>query len=70
MCDLGAGHMTRISSVDFQKNFGKVKRTALAEPVTITVHGKDTLVLMSHARYSEMMAALGPGETGASSLPD
>jgi PHD/YefM family antitoxin component YafN of YafNO toxin-antitoxin module len=43
--------MTSVKSAEFQKNFGTYKRLALQQPVTITIHGQDTLVLLSKRKY-------------------
>lgn len=40
-----------VSSVEASKSFGRVSRQALEGPLTITHHGHDSLVLMSHAEY-------------------
>lgn len=55
--------MSRIPSAQFQQEFGTSKRSALTEPLTITIHGKDTLVLMSIEHYRGLLAAAeGPAE--------
>lgn len=43
-----------ISSAEFQKGFGRVREAALREPVTITNHGRDSLVLMSADEYQRL----------------
>ncbi|MCW3783584.1 type II toxin-antitoxin system Phd/YefM family antitoxin [Defluviimonas salinarum] len=48
--------MTRVTSAEFQKHFGDYKRQALSQPVTISIHGKDTLVLLSHETYEQLLA--------------
>jgi prevent-host-death family protein len=42
---------TSVSSADFQRAFGRYREKALREPVTITNHGRDSLVLMSVDEY-------------------
>ncbi len=37
----------RISTADFIKNFGALADQALSEPVRITKHGRDRLVMLS-----------------------
>lgn len=39
------------SSVEVSKSFGRFSRQALEAPLTITHHGRESLVLMSHAEY-------------------
>jgi PHD/YefM family antitoxin component YafN of YafNO toxin-antitoxin module len=36
------------------KSFGRISRRALESPLTITHHGNDSLVLMSHAEYQRL----------------
>ena len=43
-----------VSSVEVSKSFGRVSRRALQSPLTITHHGHDSLVLMSHAEYQRL----------------
>lgn len=43
-----------ISSVEASKSFGRISRRALESPLTITHHGHDSLVLMSHAEYQRL----------------
>lgn len=45
---------TSVSSVEVSKSFGRISRRALQAPVTITHHGHDSLVLMSHAEYQRL----------------
>ncbi|PJG45637.1 MULTISPECIES: type II toxin-antitoxin system Phd/YefM family antitoxin [Sphingobium] len=40
-----------VSSVEASKSFGRISRQALESPLTITHHGHESLVLMSHAEY-------------------
>ncbi len=44
----------RISTAEFIKNFGTLADQALSEPVRITKHGRDRLVMMSAAEYDRM----------------
>lgn len=44
----------RISTADFIKNFGALADQALAEPVRITRHGRDRLVVISAAEYDRL----------------
>lgn len=43
-----------VSSAEVSKSFGQVRRRALERPLTITHHGHDSLVLMSHAEYQRL----------------
>lgn len=43
-----------VSSAEFQKGFGRFREAALREPVTITNHGRDSLVLMSADEYKRL----------------
>lgn len=43
-----------ISSAEFQKGFGRYREAALREPVTITNHGRDSLVLMGVEEYRRL----------------
>jgi len=44
----------RISTANFIKNFGALADQALIEPVRITKHGKDRLVIVSAAEYDRL----------------
>ena len=46
---------TSVTSAEFQKNFGRYKEIAIREPVTITNHGRDSLVLLSAEEYRKML---------------
>ncbi|MFG6082248.1 hypothetical protein ACEUZ9_002892 [Paracoccus litorisediminis] len=46
--------MSKVTSADFQKNFGTYKREALRHPVTIMIHGKETLVIMSKTEFDRL----------------
>ncbi|MBV0888849.1 type II toxin-antitoxin system prevent-host-death family antitoxin [Komagataeibacter oboediens] len=43
-----------VSSAEFQKGFGRYREAALREPVTITNHGRDSLVLMGVEEYRRL----------------
>lgn len=43
-----------ISSGDFLKSYGRIIETALREPVTITNHGRERLVLLSAEEYRRL----------------
>ena len=44
----------RVSTADFIKNYSTLADRALAEPVTITKHGRDRLVVVSASEYERL----------------
>lgn len=46
--------MVKISSVEFQKNFGRYQDAALTEPVTVTRNGRDRIVMLSVEEYQRL----------------
>ena len=44
----------KISSAEFQRNFGALSDQALKEPLTITSDGRDRLVLLSVEEYDRL----------------
>ena len=44
----------RVSTADFIRNYSTLADRALAEPVTITKHGRDSLVLVSAEAYERL----------------
>jgi prevent-host-death family protein len=44
----------RVSTAEFLKDFGQLADRALSEPVTITKHGRDRLVMVSAAEYERL----------------
>lgn len=61
-----------VSSGDFLRAYGRISEAALREPVTITSHGRERLVLLSAEEYRRLKrndrAALYPWELGESDL--
>ena len=59
---------TRISSAEFLKSYGRITERALREPVSITSHGRERLVLLSAEEYQRLKRqdrqALYPWELG------
>ena len=53
MSDLSISSLS-ISSAEFQKAFGRIREAALKEPVTITHHGRDSLVLVAADEYRRL----------------
>lgn len=43
-----------VTSQEMSKAFGRFGRQALQAPVTITHHGRESLVLLSHAEYERL----------------
>jgi prevent-host-death family protein len=46
--------MVKISSAEFQKNFGRYQDVALKEPVTVTRNGRDRVVMLSVDEYQRL----------------
>ena len=46
--------MMRVTSTELQEKFGKYRETAMREPVSITAHGRDSLVLLSAEEYKRL----------------
>jgi prevent-host-death family protein len=46
--------MARVSSAELQRKFGTYSEIAQREPVTITNHGRDSLVLISINDYERL----------------
>jgi len=46
--------MQRFTSMDLQRNVGPVQEAALREPVAITHHGRDRLVVMTKSEYDRL----------------
>lgn len=61
-----------VSSADFLKSYGRITEVALREPVSITSHGRERLVLLSAEEYSRLKqndrAALYPWEMDDAAL--
>ncbi len=49
--------MKTVTSSEFQKNFGAFKEHAQREPVAVTSNGRESVVLISAAQYSEFLRA-------------
>lgn len=46
--------MVKISSAEFQKNFGRYQDIALTQPVTVTRNGRDRTVVLSAEEYHRL----------------
>ncbi|MGB0695787.1 MAG: type II toxin-antitoxin system Phd/YefM family antitoxin [Rhodospirillaceae bacterium] len=62
--------MTKVSSAEFQRQFGLYRDAAQRAPVTITNHGRETLVLLSADEYQRLKALDLSGSYYAEELPD
>ena len=45
----------KVTAADVAKNFGQFADKALVEPVSITKHGREHLVLLSAGEYARLM---------------
>jgi prevent-host-death family protein len=48
--------MVKVTSAEMQKRFGQYSELAQREPVSITNHGRESLVLMSAAEFQRLKA--------------
>jgi prevent-host-death family protein len=46
--------MTQVSAAEFQRAFGTLSDKAMTQPVAITKHGRDHLVLLSAEEYARL----------------
>ena len=46
--------MVSVTSAEFQKSFGRYREVAQREPVAITNHGRESLVLLSAEEYRRL----------------
>ena len=46
--------LTSVSSAELQRAFGRYRDTAMRTPVSITNHGRETLVLLSAREYRRL----------------
>lgn len=46
--------MVTVTSAELQKQFGTVREKALKEPVTVTHHGRDSLVVLSVEEFKRL----------------
>lgn len=51
--------MARVTATEFKNNIGKFSDAAMTEPVIVTSHDRDRLVLISADEYRRLTAALG-----------
>lgn len=48
--------MVTITSAELQRNFGRYKEVAQREPIRITSHGRESLVVLSAEEYRRLAA--------------
>ena len=48
--------MVTITALEFQRNFGRYRETAQREAVSVTNHGRESVVLISSQEYRRLMA--------------
>ena len=48
--------MITITAAELQKQFGRYRDAALTEPVSITHHGRDSIVMLSAYEYNRLKA--------------
>ena len=53
-CILRNTAMTKVSSAEVQKNFGRFKDMARAEPVVVTQYGKPAVVILDAGEYERL----------------
>jgi prevent-host-death family protein len=46
--------ITRVTAAEFQRSFGQLSDKAISQPVAITKHGRDHLVLLSADEYARL----------------
>lgn len=62
--------MPSVTSAEFQRNFGTYKEAAMRGPVTITSHGRESLVMLSVDEYKRLKAMDTRRAYYAHELPD
>lgn len=62
--------MVRVSAAEVQKQFGRYTETAQREPVTITKHGRDSVVMISTAAYERLKSFDTREAYSVDDLPD
>jgi prevent-host-death family protein len=46
--------MNRVTSVEFQREFGRMRSLAQREPIVVTNHGREDLVVLSAHEYNRL----------------
>jgi prevent-host-death family protein len=62
--------MVTITAAELQKQFGRYREIAIREPVSVTHHGRESLVVMSADEYKRLKAMDDRQTYFAHELPD
>ena len=62
--------MVTVTAAELQKQFGRYRETAIKEPVSITHHGRESLVMLSAEEYKRLKAFDTRQAFYAHELPD
>ena len=62
--------MVTVTGAELQKRFGRYRDLALREPVTVTHHGRESLVMLSADEYKRLKAFDDRKAYHAWELPD
>ncbi len=62
--------MTTVTATIFQRRVGEMMDRALIEPVRITQHKRNKVVLISEELYQQLMSSLGVKAFKTGSLPE
>ena len=62
--------MVTITAAELQKQFGRYREIAIREPVSVTHHGRESLVVMSADEYKRLKAMDDRQAHFAHELPD
>jgi prevent-host-death family protein len=65
--------MVTITAAELQKQFGRYREAAIREPVSVTHHGRESLVMLSADEYKRLKALIpkaGSLSTASGSILD
>ena len=62
--------MVKITAAELQKQFGRYREVAIREPVSITHHGRESLVMLSADEYRRLKALDSRNAVRPWELPD
>ena len=62
--------MIEVSAAEFQKQFGRYRDAALKQPVSVTHHGRESLVILATDEYKRLKALDARQALYAWELPD
>lgn len=62
--------MVTITAAELQKQFGRYREVAIREPVSITHHGRESLVILSADEYKRLKALENRKAVHPWELPD